>query len=238
MKIVLSVYTYGGIPRALFEATLLELTSAPQDVEFKLLWPNEDALICRARSMMAHVAMSCHDADVWMQVDHDIGYRPGDLVGICRKALETKGVVGGLYPFKRPGSLVFPWRPAPSVPKEMTIGKDELLSALMVNTGFMAVHVPTLRDAVEKLKTATDPDLRLHLCTTDGENGWWDPFRTVVRAAEAGKKFDDYQSEDWAFCWRMREMGVPVHAWTKPFLSHYGSFPYSAMTLKQEAPGA
>jgi hypothetical protein len=235
MKLLLSIYTYGGIPRHLFEASIREFAEAPEDIEWQFFWPNEDALITRSRSAAAQSAMNS-DCDVWVQIDHDIGWNPGDIAGLARKCMETKGVVAGLYTLKRPDQLQFPWRPIGQ--GAMSIGRDELLPASVLPTGFMAVHIPTLREAVEKLKADPDEQLKLHHCTTDGVNGWWDVFRVVVLPNLKGTSFADYQSEDWAFCTRMAHCGVPIHAWTKPMLVHYGSFPYCWETLKGKIPEA
>ena len=166
-----------------------------------------DANIDRARSKVASwfLAEPAEDAgDVLLMVDSDNAWQTGDLAYIAKRALEYGAVVGGIYP-KRAFNAGAAMRMNETVEGSFTIGEEKLLAADFVGTGFIAIP----RGVLEMVGTT--------LPTVKGD---FKPFFMPYIVD------DEYPTDDWAFCSRVRELGIPVLASTKPRLTHIGTYQY------------
>jgi len=197
--------------------TLTLFTSILRDYRY---WPNlalwfqtKDAYIIRSRSTAATRFLEQGNGDVLVMLDHDIGWAEGDLQYLIEKCLETKGIVGGIYPFRDFGRGV-PIRFAPGT--TITMGEDTLQEVEYVGTGFMAIH----REVLEQI--AQTVPLTIH-----GYRPFFiDPEGLQLSMGEDGKYEYELLSEDYAFCKRAQQLGIKIYAATRPDLTHTGSYTY------------
>jgi len=179
-------------------------------------WPNlqhfvraGDACLERGRDILAAEFLQDPDAgDVLLTVDDDVQWEFGDLAYIARKALELNAVVGGIYP-KRAFGEQLPIRLDPEIRGEFTFGKDELLPAIYVCTGFMAVP----RELIQAVAD-TQPFLI--------DNSWPMFLPQVVEGPVGMERL----SEDWSFCSRASDAGYRIFAAMKPQLKHLGPYQF------------
>jgi hypothetical protein len=193
------------------------------------LWPNvvyarisNDALIPRSRSRMASDFLRAkreNVGDVLLMVDHDMVWEQGDLVYLAEKALETKAVVAGIYS-KRDfnGGVAVRF----SAPGTYTIGEDVLAPAQYVSTGFIGIH----RSVLEKMAET--------LAMTIGN--FWPFFWLALTEHPIDKTACEGLSEDWAFCARASNLGIPVYAAMKPRLVHVGDYGYRLIDSQASPP--
>lgn len=189
------------------------------------VWPNltirvkkGDANIDRARSKVSSWFLQepREDAgDVLLMVDADNSWMQGDLAKIAKRALEHNAVVGGIYP-KRAFNQGPALRLAAGAEGDYQIGRDELIPAEFVGTGFIAIP----RDILETLSG------ELRYCKGgdgDPHPGYWPFFMPYVLPLSDGF---EYPTDDHAFCARVRAFGFDVFASTYPRLHHDGAYRY------------
>lgn len=178
-----------------------------------------DALISRSRSIVASCFLRS-DADVLIQIDTDIVFKPEDVVRIAHEA-ERHGVACGLYMTRniatQPAALLpdseitfAPGRP----PVEVPFG----------STGFMAIH----RRVFKRL--AEDLPLCHQTWESNGQSIAFWPFYMpyVIEWPVDGYM---YLSEDWAFCQRAKDAGFKVFLDPSIRLGHVGSYTYTLEDL-------
>ena len=168
----------------------------------------KDALISRARSAGAEHFLEQGAGDVLLMVDHDIGWEAGDLEHITGVCLDLRGVVGGVFPKRGFGQGV-PIRFGKY--GDYDIPDDRVVECSAVATGFIAIH-----RAVLEAMAGTLPRTM---------HGWRPFFATAINEREDGQH--EYESEDYAFCRRARELGFQVFADLRPQLTHHGSHLYT-----------
>lgn len=173
-----------------------------------------DAAVDRARSVIATQFLE-GSSNVLVMVDHDIAWRRGDALFIAQKAMETKGIVGGLYS-KRVPNKGFAGRFGDANKYDADAELVELGDNGMVGGGFMAIHRSVLEAVASKCKL---PLVR---------SGFVPFFLPVI--VDTGEPRLEYLSEDWAICHRAREAGKKVYVTLKPKLAHIGDFPYTLET--------
>lgn len=179
----------------------------------------KDALISRSRSAGAEHFLEQGAGDVFLMVDHDIGWEAGDLEHLTAVCLDLKGVVGGVYP-KRGFSQGVPIRFGKY--GNYDIPDDRVVECESVATGFIAIH----RSVLEAM--AAELPMTMH--------GWHAFFATTVHERADGKH--EYESEDYAFCRRARELGFQVFADLRPQLSHHGAYLYTVADTAWKPPVA
>jgi hypothetical protein len=221
----IAVHCYAGVTGATLISTIAEVIRAMKirDIIASIVIPPDDALLSRVRCKLITNAIT-EKADVLIWLDHDIQFDAGDLAGLALRAIEKKGVVGGLYP-KREMHGGMPWRPLGDTP-HVLIGDDALHPAIYVGGGFVAMHVPSMARAMDVLASSDDPNLKVHRCCAGpGQPDFWDICRPISVRRDDGRH--DYLSEDWAFFHRMLAAGVGIWAWTRPWLTHYGQYGFT-----------
>ncbi len=175
------------------------------------------AAVDQARSQMASDALADGFAEL-LWVDSDIAFHP-DAVGRLRG--HGLPLVAGVYPKKGKRELACSFLPGT---RTLTLGAEGgLLPVRYVGMGFC--H--TRRGVYE----AVERHHRLPVCNVrfgrplvpyfaplaaDCGGGWW------------------YLAEDYAFCHRAAQAGVPVTADTAVRLGHIGSYPYTWEDAGQE----
>ena len=221
MRATLCLFAYNGLTGGTHLSILGE----------SLVWPElvhrvqgNDALISRARSKVASWFLQEENVgDVLMMIDHDISWQQGDLRHIAEQALEGRAVVAGIYP-KRAFGKGFPVIFTDDVEGEYQIGREGLIAARYVSTGFIAIHRAVLEQLASTLPKVNVAD--------EGEEYW--PF-FLPMLAEQGEDVS-YLSEDWAFCVRAREAGFRIYASTRPRLEHEGTHTYRMADARVQIP--
>lgn len=187
------------------------------DLSMGILWCGQDALIDRLRSMTVSDWHHRSQHDVLLMIDHDTTWEAGDIERICRSALETRGVVGGMVP-KRGKGMGLAGFPAQRIHPEP--GSDSLLPATYVGGAFMAIHRDAITAIVEKHK--------MRECVGfSGVAHFYPLFLPFTIESKAAPGMLEYLSEDYAFCVRAITAGVPVYLDQKPILGHVGEHRFS-----------
>lgn len=180
-----------------------------------------DADIGRARSKVVADFLK-NGADVLVMIDHDIIWRPGDLLHIALKAHENRAIVGGMVSKRSVGSGIASHLKVLFDPA--WLGTDKLLPTEYVGAGMMAVT----REICEEV--CAFPECR---------GDWINPFLQF---------FDQngiYMSEDWAFSRRAQILGFQTLLSSFPVTGHVGNYVYTVETAappeqgnRSQTPGA
>jgi hypothetical protein len=179
-------------------------------------------MISRARNNCISEFWGESDADWFMTIDSDLLLRnvtEGDNV-FDKLLAHGEMVVGGLYAKKQAGAA---YRCA-SVPIDGSMPEPNtgLISMQWLSTGCMLVN----REVVARLIEA-NPALMYH---GDGEflgkprYALYQPG--IAEVERDGRMFRKYLSEDWAFCLRCHQIGIPIFADTTINITHWGRFGY------------
>ena len=162
-----------------------------------------------ARSEMVSDAL--HDgAETILFIDSDIGFDSADAL---RLFVRPEPVVAGVYAKKNERDLACIFAEGT---KSVVFGTPlrGLTCSSMRRRAFFCVHAAVLRRMIQ--------DLRLPLCNTNWGRGLWPFFMPlIVDVPEGGLH---YLAEDWAFCHRLRQIGVNPLADTFVRLFHRGSY--------------
>jgi hypothetical protein len=172
-----------------------------------LLMLSGDALVSRARGIVATRFLKHEKEDVLLFIDSDIQFHPLDAVRVCEQAHEIGGIVGGAYTVRRANGSFPACRLWPDTPVTFfdTQGPD-LADVEYLSGGFMAID----RSVLEKV-VATMPTL-LHAGSSMEHYPLFHQFE------------DREESEDWCFVARARDVGVPIRLNPKVRLRHIGAF--------------
>ena len=201
--------------------SLLQLLACPS-VKFTWARERQDALIDRARSMVATRFLEKTFDDVFLSLDDDIVYDPLDVVKVCRLVADgTCDIAGAGYVAKKEGGSHVMIKPFPG--QKITFGKDEKpVEVRWISGGFMAVSRKVFEKMSETLPLCHSKDDRLRLYP------FFQPFPKEIDGRWI------YISEDWAFCERARDLGFKV--WLDPsvFLAHAGRYLYDIDDFKRE----
>jgi len=165
-----------------------------------------------ARNEMASDAL--HDgAESILFIDSDIGFEPASALRLLD---HVEPVVSGVYAKKgmREMASVF----AEGI-KEVLFGADavELYPLRYAATGFLRIHASVLRRMIT--------ELRLPLCNTHWGRGQWPFFQPLV-VPQGQNKFH-YLGEDWAFSYRLGQIGITPLADTSIRLWHWGRYGFT-----------
>lgn len=196
---------YNGLTVATHLCIVKELLSWGSNLSYHV--KGGDANIDRARSKVASwflLEPPEEAGDVLLMVDSDNAWQEGDLAYIAKRALERNAVVGGIYP-KRAFNAGPAMRVEEEVTGSLTMGSEDLIPAAFVGTGFIAIPRAILRAVAITLPTV---------------KGDFKPFFMPYIVD------GEYPTDDWAFCARVRELGLPVLASTYPHVTHEGSYLY------------
>ncbi len=178
-----------------------------------LLMLSGDALVSRARGIVATRFLKHETEDVLLFIDSDIFFDPRDAIKVCEQAHEIGGIVGGAYTVRK-GNGSFPacmLRVGEPVTFYDPDGPD-LVDVTYVSGGFMAISRKCLNHWADYFDG--DNKALLHA----GTNLEHYPF-FLPR-----EKDGLYLSEDWAFCDTMRYLNTPVKLNPKVRLRHIGPY--------------
>lgn len=242
-EVELALFSYGGLSGPTFDRLLREVVvEAPRrGVRFLFDHHRTDALVSRARSIAAtrfyRAEGESGSPQVLVMLDHDIEWRPGDLVELALEAHKTGTVLAGLYSCRQVGggyASVFETPDAVVVP-----GSDVKYPALYLGAGFLAIPRRVLGEVLKAPQG--DANLVVHECDDVGET-FYDFFRPVTvrwpgaTGNRTGRSPYVYLSEDWAFCERARAAGAKLTIWSKPILRHHGPYGFTVEDGEEKAP--
>jgi glycosyltransferase involved in cell wall biosynthesis len=166
-----------------------------------------------ARNTLASEALH-RGCEAILFVDADIAFEPDDALHLLAR---PEPVVAGIYPKKRSRELASAFTDevdevvfGPAVPG--------LYPLEYAAAGFLRIRTDVLRRMIEKLE--------LPLCNGGAGpgGGFWPFFLPMVRPCAGGAH---YLGEDWAFCHRLRQIGLTPMADTSFRLQHIGPYGYS-----------
>ncbi len=236
-SIFLATPCYGGLAHIAYMGSVLALQRACAErcVGLQVELGGGDALIPRARGVMAGKFLEHTDHSHLLFVDADIGFKPE---AVFRLLEADKDVVGGVYPAKRvvwdkarrameagikdipAAALNYVVRFLPSATNSVEVGDDGFGEVAYVGTGFMLIR----RAALQRLADA-HPELRAkHGDMTGAAAGI--PEATMVFDTFIEPETGEYLSEDYAFCRRWRDLGGQIFADFTTRLTHVGAASY------------
>lgn len=252
MKIILGLFSYGGVEEKTVDSVLYEIAAASQsgkDIGYNRF--SGDALIARSRSRVLGNFLNKKIGDVLVMIDHDMEWRPGDVSFIAEQAVEKNCLVGGLYCKRAMGKG---WSSRVPIQGSIEFGKDKgLIETDCLATGFLAIPLTVAQKLYDELHIDTDAYkarqaklieegkidelLRLHDMSIariqDGawklaDHDYYDFFR-CFRLPSNSKEPNIYQfiSEDWAFSQRCKYIGIKSYISTYPIIHHHGQYSYS-----------
>jgi hypothetical protein len=162
-----------------------------------------------ARSEMVSDAL--HDgAESILFVDSDVGFDSADALRLLAR---PEPVVSGVYSKKNERDLACIF--ADGI-KNVVFGCAAPSFYLLkyASAGFLRIRAEALRRMIA--------DLRLPLCNTDWGRGFWPFFMPAIVETPSGGVH--YLAEDWAFCHRLRQIGISPLADTSIRLFHRGLY--------------
>ena len=260
-SLFVAIPCYGGQMCAETAARLFDLNTMCTyfgiKIQVKLI--QNESLVVRARNYLTHY-FEVSDFSHMMFIDADIVFDPRDVLHLLKISDDEHEVIGGLYPKKH-----IVWERIRQVtqntefvdaltninylaefggdfafnPKERgSIDITKPVEVAELATGFMMIQ----RSALEKFKAA-HPE---YMYTPDHRS---DPtFNGNIQIcqyfhSEINPKSNRYESEDYWFCNKLREIDVKIFATPWMTLHHIGTFAYkgsvSAMAMyegfKQQA---
>jgi len=207
----------GGAVEPECEAGLVELER--RGIPVRRIRGHSD--IGRGRSQIATQALADGFDDlVW--IDSDVAFAPDAVERLLGHA--QLQVVGGVYPMKGKRSL--PIRPT-KVPMDLVLGEGGgLVEVIYLPAGFLL----TRREALEAIRS----QLALPRCDDADGVGIVPYFLSLVVPTEEGGH--RYLSEDYSFCHRAREVGIPVWLDCAIRLGHVGRYTYQWEDAGQDRP--
>lgn len=235
VSIFLATPCYGGLATIAFMSSVLALQRAciERRIGLQVELGGGDALIPRARGVMAGKFLDQTDHTHLFFVDADIGFKPEQ---VFRLLDAQRDIVGGVYPAKRihwdkarkaladgvkdvaAASLGYVVRFLPNAANTVTVDDDGFGAVAYVGTGFMMIS----RKAVQAI-TDAHPELRAR----HGDmNGAAAAEATMVFEPMIEKETGEYLSEDYAFCRRWRDLGGEIFADFDSRLTHVGHASY------------
>jgi hypothetical protein len=160
------------------------------------------------------ISEALHDgAESILFIDSDIGFEPADALRILAR---PEPVISGVYAKKGPREFASNF--ADGV-KEVKFGPESAgaYPLCYAATGFLRIKAAVLRRMIA--------DLRLPLCNTHWGRGMWPFFMPMFVPQAPGKHH--YLGEDWAFSYRLSQIGITPMADTSIRLWHWGRYGYS-----------
>lgn len=249
MRVVLGLFSYGGVCEATVDSVLGELGWCSHNSKLVAYHRiSGDALIERSRSRALGQFLQT-DADVMVMVDHDLQWRPGDLYHIAEQAYENSSLVGGLYCKRAMGRG---WSSRVPLEGAIEFGKPGLIETAALATGFLAIPRRVVEGMIEKLDTtkpfwqskmkeAISSGDTASICSlqdmsiapiADGayrkvDFNYHDFFRCVRAPNASNPEIFQFLSEDWAFSVRANYCGFKSYLSTFPLLIHHGEYGFT-----------
>ena len=166
--------------------------------------------IDQARNQLASDALrDGFDETLW--IDSDVGFDPDDVEKLRRHGLP---ITCGIYPKK--GQRELAMHVLPGTERFQFGVQGGLNEILYAGAGFLHIR----REAYDTITRS----LELPVCNQHTPRPLWPLFQPLVRPWKGGSW---YLAEDYAFCHRARQSGLPIVADTTIRLWHIGDYAYS-----------
>lgn len=208
-KLFVAVPCYGSVPVQFMQCMIRLVTETPCNLTVRFV-PG-DSLVSRARNTLTADFLST-DCTHLLFIDSDLVFSPEH---IARLLAHCEKVVGGFYPKKQDGALQWVCNALAEHPYADGRG---LQRVRYMGTGFLMVERCVFAAMLEELGEAIAYTADQ---TGRAEHDFW---------AVGPYGFPDgstrYLSEDWYFCQRVLDLGVPVYGDTRVILKHLGSACY------------
>lgn len=239
-SIFLATPCYGGLASIAYTSSLLALQRAciERRIGLHVELGGGDALITRARGIMAGSFLARPEYTHLLFVDADIGFRSEH---VFRLLDADRDVVGGIYPAKRidwakakravqagvedvaAASTPYVVRFLPAADNNVQVDDDGFGAVAAVGTGFLMIR----RAALQRLADR-HPELRARHGDFHGAAVPEAPmlFDTMIEPGTG-----EYLSEDYAFCRRWRDAGGEIVADFTSRLTHVGHAVYAGALI-------
>lgn len=231
-KLMVAMPCYGNQLMATTADSLLKLQAMMirLNLHLEVHYLYNESLVQRARNALAHTFYDHTDCTHLMFIDADIGFRPDDVLTML---LAKKDVIGGAYPKKQimwekvaeavlsgveakhlnhcSGDFVLRTKPG-------TGGEDINITlpheVNYVGTGFMLIR----RSALDVMAKHLKPYKNNHFGACLMKDTIYPFFDCAIDAS------NEYLSEDYWFCAKLAELGVPIHFAPWVVLGHFGVY--------------
>ncbi len=182
-----------------------------EDLGIRVDYSKGASAIDVTRNILASDAIR-EDLESILFIDSDMMFDPADAV---RLFLRPEPVVAGVYAAKKLGNGQLNADFGPDV-RSIKMGEwaAEPVPCFKVGAGFLRIKVDFLRRMRDELK--------LPLCRVAHTHAW--PFFQPAIVQEEGET--RYLGEDYSFCWRCRQIGVPVMIDASFRLYHIGDYAF------------
>lgn len=219
MKLFLGLPVYGGYNAHFVHSLLGLVTARPRLCEMVIRPCVGDSLVARARNRLCAQFLAS-DCTHLLFLDTDLIFSAEQIGRLVEHAVRGEYIVCGLYP-KKQKELGWVCNLLDADADE--IDASGLRPVKYAGTGCMLIERAVLKAMIEAFpEIAYDPD--------DGDEPGvkWDFFATGVRQFETRRR---YLSEDWMFCQRAWDLGIPVLIDTQVVLKHVGECVYPLQDL-------
>ena len=170
------------------------------------------SLISLGRNIMLRRALKDPNWTHVLWIDADLRWKPEYVHSMI---LDDKDIVGGFYPKK---GLPIDFASSPAPDGENT---DTLFETIYVATGFMLIKRHVVEKMIEEFQ-----DLKFFY---QGSDDYYDLFAPIVDKENNNL----YLTEDFAFCYRARQLGFRCYMSKRFELPHLGQFEFSAAAEKE-----
>jgi hypothetical protein len=159
--------------------------------------------------------MACDALDAGFEelfwIDDDIVFNPDD---VDRLRAANLPIIGGVYPRKGEPVLAIRWKEGTNT---VVLGDGGgLVEVKYASTGFLCTRA-AVYDAMQVQGLARSAIGQFGRSMM----GYFQPM-TIVEGSVTR-----YLAEDWSFCHRLAQAGIPIHVDTRPRLLHIGRYAYS-----------
>lgn len=211
-KVVIGIPSHSG---TLNSECVLSLLAAQalliaKGIESEIIILNGCAYLPVARNTLVAMFMKDPDATDLFFIDADVGFDASAVLKILER---PEGIIAGIYPLKK-DHVGYPVqiKRVDGVP----IGKDGLIEADFLPTGFMRIKRPVF----EKMEEAY-PELKYKSNIVNVANSDVDEVYDFFNMGAIGSS--QWTTEDFAFCQRFRDIGGQLWVFPDIEFSHVGN---------------
>lgn len=186
------------------------------DINFTMTIKSGEALIDRARSIVASRFYEKKEYDILFFIDDDIVFNPLDVAKIVKEMIDLDlNIVGGAYVHKQDSKTHFVVRQFDNCQYKFGAGAP-IQEVDFVSTGFLAIK----RKVFDELVAAKS----VPFCE-EADFTFYPWFLPSLTQTDDGKWHE--LSEDWAFCARAKKLGFTCHIDGSVKLGHAGRYVYT-----------
>ncbi len=185
------------------------------EADYDIHYHWNDALISRARSVVASQFLRETEHDPLVFIDTDIVFNLETLGKVIDLALEKQAVAVSPYSIRRGKH---PWLAFRQLDDGLPVHVGPNAKPVPIKygaTGFMAIPRSVLQKVAETLPWCSDHTGR----------GMWPFFQPFPQDQPEG--YTEYLSEDFAFCQRVQDLGMEVWLRADTSVGHMGVYEYS-----------